>query len=843
MQARAKPLPHTATAKSGKLQAQSGRQNAPQTKPSAPATPVKTAQTGVRPHGWRKWLAKTVQYVANYPADSLVRGLLLVFAATLPLYYDLAVPEVSGDVRWLATSVFAGLGVVVLMVAALRRGSMSLTFRWPWHFWVALALVVWALVSFYGAMNPYRGIILWKALVAQLTLMALVYAVFTPKFGRQLVWALVLPVAFTSFLGIAQFNGWNDASFAEAVSHSGWFWTVPLWDALGWLTALVGPWLTNGWPTNQNPDLGFVGQITNYFLSSAIPGSTFANKNLAGSWTGMMLPLIVYLLLTSKTWRGQAVASGLLAIGAVFFVYARARASWIALTAGALLLVAVVVLVPAWRKAVLGHLTWRFGVWLLLPVLMLWQHGGAVAKVDAYAVNRTPAEQLEMLKDIANSWNEVGGRLAYNLNSVAIVRDNPINGVGLGNFFGIWPAYHDAFVPTPDNSYNVMARPQRTHTDLMQAFTEMGIPGGILYAMLFVLGMVAAFRLAGARAGALSGKVLGAGLGLTLLVVMLFLHVRNFVPLGGVWLVVLPGALGSLTVGLSAWALRDAWQLHCANRKSPTPAATDEQLMGLAAGLGVVTICINALMDFPMQLPTAPAATMMLLGLVTALAVRQGAMRYAPWGGASVWPRSAAAVGLGLVLLVWSVFVYDGLKFRDGNILLKAGMVRLFGGQVDTETRAILEEAQRVYPFDPRIQEHLTVVYANDPTLSLPESIAKLEAMLPSDAWAPNHLINLAGKYLQLADLLASQGNQAGAIQAVQRTNDLFIKLQRVAGFSHYTWGIGGMLFLIQGRSAEAAELFRKALAITPDYPPATQGLATAEQRLQAQATSGSARP
>ena len=32
-----------------------------------------------------------------------------------------------------------------------------------------------------------------------------------------------------------------------------------------------------------------------------------------------------------------------------------------------LLLLATVLLVPAWRKAVLGHLTWRFGVWLLLP--------------------------------------------------------------------------------------------------------------------------------------------------------------------------------------------------------------------------------------------------------------------------------------------------------------------------------------------------------------------------------------------------------------------------------------------------------------------------------------------
>jgi tetratricopeptide (TPR) repeat protein len=248
-------------------------------------------------------------------------------------------------------------------------------------------------------------------------------------------------------------------------------------------------------------------------------------------------------------------------------------------------------------------------------------------------------------------------------------------------------------------------------------------------------------------------------------------------------------------------------------------------------------------MDVPMQLPTAPAATMLLLGLLTALAVRQGAMRYAPWGAATVWPRSAAAVGLGLVLLLWGAFVYDGLKFRDGNILLKAGMVRLFSGMVDTETRAILEEAQRVYPFDPRIQEHLTVVYANDPALSLPESINKLEAMLPNDPWAPNHLINLAGKYLQLAEALAAQGNQAGAIQAVERTNELFIKLQRVAGFSHYTWGIGGMLFLIQGRSAEAAALFKRALTINPDYPPAAQGLATAEQRLQGQAIPPAAEP
>ncbi|MCA3244765.1 MAG: hypothetical protein INF43_05650, partial [Alphaproteobacteria bacterium] len=39
----------------------------------------------------------------------LAQWLILLFAATVPLYFDLNVPEVSGDIRWQATTVFAGL--------------------------------------------------------------------------------------------------------------------------------------------------------------------------------------------------------------------------------------------------------------------------------------------------------------------------------------------------------------------------------------------------------------------------------------------------------------------------------------------------------------------------------------------------------------------------------------------------------------------------------------------------------------------------------------------------------------------------------------------------------------
>lgn len=756
--------------------------------------------------------------------EGVVRGIVLFFAATLPLYYDLAVPEVSGDIRWAATEFFAGVCVLLLVSNALVKGRGKLSLHWPTLLWIALGLAIWVAISLIDALNWTRGVVLIKALYCQLILMVVVYHVATPGFGRKLLWALILPLFITSIVGMWQFQGLNDASFHAAMDSSWIFcWFKPVIWVLDGMAGTVADWM--GWGERK---LGIVGLATNYFMQSAVPGSTFANKNLAGSWTGMMLPIALYLLLTAKRWPAQALASLLLGLGTVFLVYSRARASWVALFAALITLAALVILVPAWRKAVWRHLDMSHLWWMLLPVAMVFHWGADTSPVaGAYAVDRSPGEQVAALA--GQSWNEIGGRLAYNLNSLAIVKDYWFNGVGLGSFYTIYPPYYNALVVTPTNSYNVMARPQRTHTDMMQAFDETGIPGGILYVGLFVTGIAMAMRLAGKRAGGLGGYIVGAGMLSMVMGLTVLLEYKQMLSLPEPWNLIFYVILGAAILGLLAGAARCYWFV----RKETAPA-DDVQLMGLMAGISLLTISINALMDFPMQLPTAPAAAALLLGLICALYARQTPSIKVGPKAAIITGRAGPAALLVVLAFSWGWAMYDAYNFRAGNVLLKAAMIRIFSGVNDETTVAILEKAYDVYPYDQRILEHMGVAYANysgTVPISLDERQAKLEWVLKSDPWGANHLINLAGIYLQKAQLATQAGHQDEAMRNLAKAEDCFTKLKKVADFSHFTWGIGGMIRLMEGRTDDAIWMFQRALAIEPTYEPAVAGLQQAVSR------------
>lgn len=755
--------------------------------------------------------------------QSIVRGLLLFFAATLPLYYDLAVPEVSGDIRWAATEFFAGLCALLLVGDALLRGRGTMTFRWMPYMWVALGLAIWAAISLIDALNFVRGIVLIKALYAQLILMVVVYFVATPGFGRKLMWALVLPLLVTSVIGMWQFQAMSDQGLQDVMNGSVFIVFKPVVWMLDWLAQI--PISLMGWEARH---LGVVGFATNFFLQSAVPGSTFANKNLAGSWTAMMLPVALYLLLTAKRWPAQALASVLLGLGSVFLIYSRARASWVALFAALMTLLALVILVPAWRKAVWRHLDFSHLGWMMVPLMMLAYWGGDKSPVvGSYAIDRSPTEQVAALA--GSSWNEIGGRLAYNLNSTVITKDYWFNGVGLGSFFTIYPPYYGKLVVTPTNSYNVMARPQRTHTDMMQAFDEMGILGGILYVGLFVGGIAMAMRLAGRRAGAIGGYVVGAGMMTMVFALTLFLEYQNMLAIPSPWNTVVQLGMMAFIGAMIFGAVRNAWKVQ-----HEDAAADDVQLMGLMAGIAVLCISINALMDFPMQLPTAPAATVMLLGVIASLYARRNPTKVV--GPKVLLGTGRAGPALLFVVLagVWGWAMWDCYAFRQGNILLKAGMVRIFSGVNDEKTIAVLEEAYKIYPYDQRIQEHIGVAYANYNgvvPVDLDTRIEKLEWVHAGDPWGANHMINLAGMYLQKAEIAAQANNTEVTGEYIGKADIMFNRLQRVADFSHFTWGIGGMIRSMQGKPDEAIWMFRRALAIEPSYTPAQMGLQMAVSR------------
>lgn len=672
---------------------------------------------------------------------AVVRGMLLAFTLLLPLLYDSTVPEVAGDIRWSWTHLAAGLAVACGLWAWWDGKELKLSLRQPLIFWWALGLAVWAALSMVDAISFDRGIVLIKALYAQLMLMVAISMVWKPGYERALAWAIALPLGFCAIVGICQFFAWTDGTVKLMLLNT---------YGLGWLGSV--------WPSN-----GIITPLVNFYMQSAVPGSTFANKNLAGSYTVMVLPIAAYLLVRERRMALHMVASLLLTLGSLFLVYSRSRASWVSLLLGGVMIAGVVALSPALRTQVKATLPWRrLVIWLLPTVLVLAAFGHAVSPVKgSYAVDRTPLQQAEAL--VKMSRDEIGGRLAYNLNSLAIVRDYWFNGVGIGGFFNIYPAYNDAIRETPTNSYSVMARPQRTHTDLMQAFTELGIVGGVCYAALLLSALAMAWRLV--QAGAVEKT--------------------GFFPLFG------------------GWAL--------------------------------LNVSINALMDFPMQLPTAPALAALLMGVLAAM--YRLAYPQAGWG----WnlslrlPRTLVPLALVAVIGVFGWALWDDYKFRQGNQLLKQAMLRIYAGAVDDETLRLVNLAQATYSHDPRIQEHVAVVYATYAgrvAMPIETRIDTLEWMIDRDPWGPNHLVNLSGQYLQLAEIKLQAGDRQAMEKILARVEELFARLKRVANFSHYTWGVGGMMNLLRGDNAEAEIMFMRALEIDPSYAPAVNGLQVARARM-----------
>ena len=184
-----------------------------------------------------------------------------------------------------------------------------------------------------------------------------------------------------------------------------------------------------------------------------------------------------------------------------------------------------------------------------------------------------------------------------------------------------------------------------------------------------------------------------------------------------------------------------------------------------------------------------------------------------------------------MLALAWVVALYDAYKFRQGNTLLKAGMIRIFSGVVDDTTWQIMHMANTVYPLDPRIHENLGVLYANyngSMPISLDERIEGLEWVIQGDKWAANHLVNLAGMYVQAINAYRMGGDEAKAQTYLAKLKDVSERLMRVADFSHMSWGVMGIYKLLNNQPTEAIPLLQRALTIEPTYAPAQSAMQTA---------------
>jgi O-antigen ligase len=642
----------------------------------------------------------------------LVRWLLLLLVFCLPLLYDAGVLEVAGDIRASAIHVISGMGAILLLIQA-SAANRRIRLVWPpMTGLLGFLLLLSAGTSLFHGIVPLSGLEPLKLWLALFALAVVTASVWNDRLAHQLMWAAALPILFLAALGTAQYFRWT-ASDIESVTPSWLHWTATAMQAL-----------------------------LNYYEQTVPPGTTFANRALTASWIATVTPLLLALILVGRTIAGRALAMILLVCAFTLLVFCVARAAWVAVA------VALMAFLAAYYRPRIGKPALLIGIAAAIGFgasIVLLSNGRSIVEI----VDDIPVVNMFLQR-------EYMPRVAYNLNGLAMVLDHPWMGVGLGNFYQAYPLYHAAWVPSPLEAYDVVARPQNAHNDILQTFIELGIPGGLL--LLGVLGCA--------------------------------IH----------------------------YAIRIA-----------SVSENPRRLRTLLFGCALVALGVNSLLDFPLRYPTAPGLAAILIGGITA-EYRSIFSR----GLIARQPLRSRWLALSLLLITaaaWLFVLHQDLTMRQGHILVKQAIVQIARRSADETALKLVERARELHRADPRIHQYVGVAYATagGATVQIDDRIRAIEAAVAFDPHGPYLLVQLANRYLAIAGFSPPPSKIDPKI-AQARAEEIYARLLRVAGFSHFTDVIGGSVALLRGDLCTSERLYQRALKRFPGEPTANTGLATIEQ-------------
>lgn len=191
---------------------------------------------------------------------------------------------------------------------------------------------------------------------------------------------------------------------------------------------------------------------------------TFSHKNLLASGLMLALPLcLAAWALLKKAWRTAAAVASFLIVLEIFVL--RTRGVWLG-TFGAAAATAVLYFITKKKEQ--------------LPVKWLAALGGLalVILIGLFSSSEIKAGFL-------NSSN-IEKRLAFWNNSMDMIAEHPLKGVGAGNWKLIFPKYGLAKVD--DSTMQGVTHIQRPHNDYLWVWAEAGPLGLLFYLALFFLG-------------------------------------------------------------------------------------------------------------------------------------------------------------------------------------------------------------------------------------------------------------------------------------------------------------------------------------------------------------------
>jgi len=217
---------------------------------------------------------------------------------------------------------------------------------------------------------------------------------------------------------------------------------------------------------------------------STPPASTFANRNMAAHHVAICFPLIVGLVMIARRDRTALLAASCLPVCLLYLYHTRSHTAWLAV----LVVIVSLAIGSPWLLRATGRPRGSRRLRLVVAALLV---GACLVGFVFVSENTEGDEMVSRLAEVTGVGSgTVNMRLVFWQNTLAMARDHPVLGVGLGNFKLQYPLYHRA--AKIDWTFNEERQLERVHNDHLQILAELGLVGFVAWVAIFA----AAFRIA-----------------------------------------------------------------------------------------------------------------------------------------------------------------------------------------------------------------------------------------------------------------------------------------------------------------------------------------------------------
>lgn len=210
------------------------------------------------------------------------------------------------------------------------------------------------------------------------------------------------------------------------------------------------------------------------------------NKNIMAAVLVMKIPFLLFIAYQKKSWQRIVFLVILtLAILAIIFIYA--RTSYLSLLAVTIVFILFLVVNKYSNQTLKVRAIDSYIVLLPLLISVIISQF-VVSNIQSISdQSKTLGSVADRLKSIEVSESGSSSRLGWWKSSIDFIISNPLFGGGPGN----WKILS---IPYSKETTNELIVPYHVHNDFLEISAELGIPGGILFFLLFVFAFIYVFR-------------------------------------------------------------------------------------------------------------------------------------------------------------------------------------------------------------------------------------------------------------------------------------------------------------------------------------------------------------